>query len=88
MRKTLLIKIILIKKKSITLKMNSISNRFKKRLINRDKVLNIMLILFDLYFNLMRKRYQYFKTRIKRRLNFLINVIFILLYYTISIIIK
>ena len=39
-------------------------NRFK-RLINYDKTFDIILILLNLYFNLMRKRYKYLKVYIK-----------------------
>ena len=48
----------------------------------------MILILLDLYFNLIPKRYKYFNTRIKRRLSFFVKIIFILFYRTISIIIK
>ena len=85
MRKASLIKITLVRKKSIISRINSFSNRFK-RFINRDKAFNIILILLGLYFNLIRKRYKYFEIRIKRRLSFFIKVIFILFYYTILVI--
>ena len=68
--------------------MNFTLNRFKKRLINRDKTLNIMLILSNLCLNLIRKRCKYFEIRIKRKLSFSINVIFILFYRMILIIVK
>ena len=82
--------IILIENESTESKMkkDSALNRFENRLINRDNALNIILILLDLCFNSMRKRYKYSEARIKRKLNFSINVIFMLFCYTISIIAK
>lgn len=70
----------LIKNESIESRIEKdfVSNRFKKQLINRDKTSNIMLTLLNLCFNLIRKRYKYFETRIKRRLSFLIKMIFML----------
>ena len=44
--------------------------------INLKNVLNTIFDLLSLYFILKRKRYKYSKTRIKRKFNFLINVIF------------
>ena len=69
------------------LKINFSLNRFK-RLINRDKAFNIILILLNLYLNLMRKRYKYSKIYIKRKLSFSIKIIFILFYRIILISIK
>ena len=69
------------------LKINLLLNRFK-RFVNRDKAFDIILILLNLYFNLMRKCYKYSKIYIKRRLSFLIKVIFILSYQIILIIVE
>ena len=42
----------------------------------------MILILLILYLTSMRNRCKYSKTRIKRRLNFLVDIIFILTYNT------
>ena len=60
------------------MKLNSDSDRYK-RLINLNKALDTILVLSDLWRNLIRNLCKYFEARIRRRLSFLVDVVFILL---------
>ena len=48
------------------------------RFIKRNNIFKIILILLNLYRTSIRKYYKYLKIRIKRKLNFFVNIIFIL----------
>ena len=79
LRKTSLIKITKTGNKLTEFRINLEDRLFSNRLINRDKTSGTILVLLDLYLNSMLNRYRYSNTRIRRRLSFFVEVVFILL---------
>ena len=86
LRKTLLTKITKTRNKLTIFKINFLNR--SKRLISLDKTSDIIFVLLGLYLNSILNRYRYSNIYIRRRLSFFVDVIFILLWRTISIIIE